>query len=224
MNQSQPSNSVYGNAADDAKKKREYSIFTRSVLTAKVLLKITEVGKTLKQNLERKIVNKTEGRCIAQGYIRPNSVKVATYSSGNVNGEYIEYQVVYECLVCHPMEGMRMKCKVKTTTLAGIHAEVEVDEVVPLTIFVARDHNYKNKTFSSIQPGNTMEVKIIGIRFELNDPFICAIAALVDSGSETRKDTFQVSKPRLNLGNDGDDEMELGENAAPIDLEEENIE
>lgn len=174
-------------------------VFSRSVMEMKVLLHIREIGKTLKQNLQRKIVAKIEGKCVSQGFIRPNSVNILNYSSGNVNGEYVEFVCVYECMVCYPVEGMRIQCKVKNITLAGIHAEVDVDGIVPLTVFVARDHNYNNRLFSAVQVGTLIETKIIGIRFELNDPYICAIATLVDNTAER---TFGT-KPKLNINNMG---------------------
>ncbi len=178
-----------------------YGVFHRSVLNAKIVLKITEVGTTLKQNIEKKIIQKTEGKCIAEGYIRPNSVRVINYSSGNINGEYVEFQVVYECMVCYPVEDMIVDCIVKTITKAGIHAEVLVDgKYVPLTIFIARDHNYTNKYFSQVKENTNIQVKIIGTRFELNDTCICAIASLIDPGREKQRER-NTNKPRLELQN-----------------------
>lgn len=180
-----------------AKQDNTYGVFHRSLLNMKVILKITEVGTTLKQNLERKIIQKTEGKCIAEGYIRPNSVRVVNYSSGNINGEYVEFQVSFECMICYPVEGMVVDCTVKTITKAGIHAEVVVDDkFVPLTIFIARDHNYTNKYFSQITENMNVQVKIIGIRFELNDAYICAIATLVDPGKEKQRER-NTNKPKL---------------------------
>lgn len=181
-----------------------YGVFHRSVLNTKIVLKITEVGNTLKQNIEKKIIQKTEGKCIAEGYIRPNSVRVINYSSGNINGEYVEFQVVYECMVCYPVEDMVVDCTVKTITKAGIHAEVLVDgKYVPLTIFIARDHNYTNKYFSQVKENMNVQVKIIGTRFELNDTCICAIASLVDPGREKQRER-NTNKPRLGLNRDVD--------------------
>ena len=182
-------------------------VFSRSILEMKVILHIREIGKTLKQNLTRKIVAKIEGKCVTQGFIRPNSVNILSYSSGNINGEYVQFMCIYECMVCYPVEGMRIQCKVKNITLAGIHAEVEMDGIIPLTIFVARDHNYNNKLFSTVQVGAMIETKIIGIRFELNDPYICAIASLVDNGSE-RRFGAPTAKPKLQIRTVADAEAE----------------
>ena len=68
-------------------KRQIYGVYIKSLLNMKVVLSITEVGKNIKQNLERMISKKTEGRCIAEGFIRPGSISVISYSSGTVNNE-----------------------------------------------------------------------------------------------------------------------------------------
>jgi DNA-directed RNA polymerase subunit E'/Rpb7 len=148
-------------------------------LTLKISLSITEVGRNIKQNLERMITKKTEGKCIAQGFIRPNSVKLITYSSGTINNENVEFQTSFECMVCYPVEGMLIECVSKTITKAGIHAEV-VDEfgAIPITVFVARDHHFTDRDFANVKENDKMTVKVVGVRFELNDPYISVIGKL----------------------------------------------
>jgi len=161
--------------------RKVYGVYMKSMLDKKVSLHITEIGKSVKNNLEMKISNEIAGKCIDEGYIKPQSIKVTNYSSGNVNGEYVEYHVTFECMVCLPVEGMLVKCTCKSVTKAGIHAEV-IDEqgYIPLTIFVARDHHHLNERLSTVKDGDTITVNVIGIRFELNDKYICAIAKLMD--------------------------------------------
>lgn len=157
-----------------------FGVYIKSVLTQKVILSITEVGKNVKRNLEQKIVAKNEGKCIEQGFIRPNSVKIISYSAGVVNSENIDFKCVFECMICHPVEGMLIECFAKTITKAGIHAEVITDnDIVPITVFIARDHHSTNKYFSEIKENMQIAVKVIGSRFELNDPYICVIGQLV---------------------------------------------
>lgn len=173
---------------DQSQQTAIYGVYVRSLLTMKVSLKITEIGRQTKQNLERKIIKQTEGKCIPQGFIRPSSVRIVSYSSGNVNGDNVEFTTVYECLVCHPVENMIIDCTTKTITKAGIHAEVITEEnVVPLTIFVARDHNYTNRDFDRIKENMNIKVRILGIRYELNDPYICAIGMLVNPNADKRR-------------------------------------
>lgn len=162
------------------KEKKEYSVYIMSMLSKKVVLKITEIGKNIKQNLEKKIKYGIEGKCIAEGFIRPKTVEIVSYSCGLVKDDHIEFQVIYRCLVCNPIKDVEVECKVKNITKAGIHAEVRDDEDnVPITIFVARDHNYTNRLFENVEVDTIVRVKIIGVRFELNDPSITAIAQLL---------------------------------------------
>jgi hypothetical protein len=156
-----------------------FGVYIKSILTMKLILSITEIGKNLKQNLEKKIISMIEGRCIKEGFIKPKSVRIINYSSGNVNSENIEFHTSFECFISHPVEGMIIECSTKNITKAGIHAEkIDEDGVIPLTIFVSRDHNYNNQFFNTIKENMDIKVKVIGIRYELNDPYICVIGKL----------------------------------------------
>ena len=161
------------------KEDKIYGVYIPSVLTKKIYLSITQVGSNLKQNLEEMLRNNCEGKCIAEGFIQPKSIKIMTYSSGNVDNNFISFETVFECMICHPVEGMVVECIVKTITKAGIHAEV-VDENgnIPMSVFIARDHHFTNKDFSKINEGDKLKTSIIGCKFELNDPYISSIASL----------------------------------------------
>lgn len=166
---------------DNQEPRKRYGPYIKSLLEQKIFLKITEIGQNIKPNLERMISAKFEGKCTIEGYVKPESVQVINYSCGKVNGDNVEYHVVYECMVCHPVEGMDIECICKTLTKAGIHAEV-VDQAgnIPITIFISRDHHMNHHEFGLIKEDGRLLVKIIGIRFELNDPYICAIGRLLE--------------------------------------------
>ena len=180
-----------------------YGVYVPSVLTSKVSLHITEVGQNLKTSLQNVISQKNEGKCIVEGYIKPNSVKVINYSSGVVFGELITFETMYECMVSHPVEGMLIECEAKTITKAGIHAEVVDDEGnVPITIFIARDHHYTQSYFNNVKENEKIKVSVIGIRFELNDPYICAIAKLIDNRNVSDINYDRTRKEPINIIND----------------------
>ena len=56
-----------------------------------------------------------------------------------------------------------------------------------MVVFIARDHYYKNKYFSSIKEDQQITIKVIGTRFELNDKYISVIADLVPPKKSKRK-------------------------------------
>jgi DNA-directed RNA polymerase subunit E'/Rpb7 len=85
-------------------------------------------------------------------------------------------------MVCYPVKDMIVSCTVSEVTKAGIHAYVKDadSDNVPISVFVARDQHNKNKYFNSIKEKETIEARIIGVRFELNDPSITTLAAIVE--------------------------------------------
>lgn len=183
------------------KNKPTYGVYTNAVLEMKVHLMISEVGKNIKQNLEYVISQKTEGKCIKQGFIKPNSIRVLTYSSGILNGGMVIFDTVFECKLCNPVEGMNINdCVIKTVTKAGIHAEViDHDGTVPLTIFIARDHHFQDKHFSQLTEGAKINARVIGTRYELNDPYICVIAKLLDDKETTTKPVKPHNKNAITI-------------------------
>ena len=175
------------------------NIYIQSILTKKVVLKITEIGKNVQHNLEKKIKFSNEGKCIAEGFICPDTVKVTSYSCGLVKDDHIEFQVIYTCKVCNPIIGLEVQCKVKNITKAGIHAEVIDDNgIVPVTVFIARDHHFTDKNFNNIKENVKITVRVIGIRYELNDPYICVIGKLVESQKNTQQQ-YRQNKPAISI-------------------------
>jgi DNA-directed RNA polymerase subunit E'/Rpb7 len=167
----------------------------------KIFLKITEIGESVKKNLEDVIRSKTEGRCIPEGYIRPRSIRILSYSSGKVNGDMVEYHTVFECMLSHPVEGMKVECVCKMINKAGIHAEVtDLDEItgntnVPIIVYIARDHHINNHLFENVTENAKLIVTIVGVRYELNDPHITTIGRLVENRTSNEYVKTMPKKP-----------------------------
>ena len=78
-----------------------------------------------------------------------------------------------------PVEGNLIECVAKTITKAGIHGEVIDDNGnIPINVFIARDHHISDNYFTTIKEGNKFLASVIGVRFELNDPYISVIASI----------------------------------------------
>ena len=166
--------------------KRKYSdIYTNGLISKTITIPITSIGKNIDKTLENAIANEIEGKCIAEGFIRPDSTKLVTYSSGQVRECGIQFEIVIDCLICSPVEGTTINCVAKNITKAGIRAEID-DTYNPLVVFVARDHNYMSEYFAKIQEGDKIAVRIIGQRFELYDKFVSVIGQLVEKSSKSK--------------------------------------
>ena len=183
------------------KKKREnriQTVYSRCLLTRKIVLPITTIGKNLTENIEENIRVNFEGKCVVEGFIKPNSSKIITYSSGTIErGNNVLFEVVFECDVCFPVEGMIISCIAKNITKAGIRAESANDMPSPVVVFIANDHHYTNVYFNEIQESDKINVRVIGQRFELNDKYISIIGELIKEKEFVYQKPKQSIKPRI---------------------------
>jgi hypothetical protein len=157
------------------------------------------VGKNIQETIEKYVSLNYEGKCVVEGFIKPNSCKIITHSSGLIKGTNIVFEVVFECQICCPVEGMLVQCIAKNITKAGIRAESSDETPSPIIVFVTRDHHYMMQYFSTIEEGSKFTARVIGQRFELNDKYVSIIAELVEPKKEYSK---EISKPKLVIGDD----------------------
>ncbi len=190
------------------------NIYFKSILEKSIYIDLNNVNSNLEKNILTILKENFEGKCTNDGYIKIDSIKIVTYSSGLVLSGSIKFTIVFECLICYPVEGMILDCVIKNITKAGLRCELN-EENSPLVIYVARDHHYKNEEFNNVSENDTINVKIIGQRFELNDPYICVISEFlkksdlseqlnISEKKSTGKSSKQskVKKEKLNIIDD----------------------
>ena len=176
-------------------------VYIRSLLTQKTVLKYDEVNSELFDILETKIKKLNEGKCIKEGYVKNNSVKLLTYSSGELFDNKILFECVFECFITNPVESTLIYCITRSITKVGVRAELIVDDdTSPYVIFIARDHHYNNESFSQIKENDIIQVRILGQRYELNDKFISIIAELISINNYgTLKNELETTDTDANL-------------------------
>lgn len=177
------------------KDNKSQSVYSRCLLTRKVVLPITFIGKNLDEVMEEYIRDTFEGKCVVEGFVKPNSSKIIRYSSGIIErGSNVAFELVFECDICFPVEGMLISCVVKNTVKAGIRAESSTDVPSPVVVFIAKDHHFTSQHFNDVQVGDIITVRVIGQRFEINDKAVSVIGELVKDFVYKSK---QQAKPRL---------------------------
>ena len=101
-------------------KKEVKTIYSRTMICKKIVLEFSHVGGNIKETLEECISSTFEGKCITEGYIKPRSSKILTYSSPIVQGNNVVFDVEFECQVFYPVEGQLIQCICKNITKVGI--------------------------------------------------------------------------------------------------------
>ncbi len=192
-------------------KYKDNVIYSDCLITRTIQLSIMSIDKDIYKTILQKIVDEYEGRCVVEGFIKPSSCNIMSYSSGLIKSDYIIYEVVFNCKICFPVEGMIIRCVANNITKAGIRAEIAHVKPSPAVVFITRDHHYNVDLFSTIKEGDTFEASVIGQRFELNDKFVSIIAKLkepkvneskmrapviVDSSEELKPKKTKSRKPK----------------------------
>lgn len=159
------------------------TIFHKSLLTRSIYLNIQAITSDVKEAIKNVVANSFEGKCAVEGFIKSGSTNLISYSSGLVErGNMIKFEVVFEADICFPVEGTVLSCLVKNITKAGIRAESADAVPSPIVVFIAREHhNNVSSLFSSVKIDDRILVRVIGQRFELNDPFVSVIGELMKS-------------------------------------------
>ena len=173
------------------KGKREIKgLYSLCQITKTINLPIIAIDNQLRQTIQRTIASMIEGKCIVEGLVKSDSVKVITYSSGLISGNKLIFDAVIECEVWFPVAGALINCVAKNINKGGIQAESIDLNPSPFIIHISRDHFNTSNYFNSIKEGDQITVNVIAHRFELNDRFISIIGELV-------KPKEYAPKPRL---------------------------
>lgn len=170
----------------DFKQREPRGVYSQCQITKKIILPIIAIGKNLMQTIEKTIAKMVGGKCIVEGYVKPDSIRVITFSSGMVKGENIIFDVVFNCEVCFPVAGMNLNCVAKNITKAGIRAESADEIPSPFILYIARDHYYSSDAFNAVQENDKITCRVIAQRFELNDKNVSIIGELVPVRKEVK--------------------------------------
>ena len=150
------------------------------LLTRKIELPISDIGEHLEDTLYKSIVQLLEGKCGVEGYFKKGSIKIQSYSSGQIiRGNKILFEIVFKAQVCMPVENMILKVKVVNITKAGIKAEIDKLPDNPLIIYVMRDHFNESEYFNNVKVDDIITVRVIGQRHEINNSKIYIVGDLV---------------------------------------------
>ena len=157
----------------------------------------SDISNNIDNILKQKIMKEIEGKCIGDGYIKRNSVRIINRGAGRLmiaqfNGT-IQYNIKYTALICNPHEGDILECKVENINKMGVMAFID-DIDSPMSILLAKQHHRDNSNFNKIQTGNIIKIRIIGKRFEFGDKKISIIGILNNDIEDTTFAKIKTTK------------------------------
>lgn len=172
-------------------------IYHHSLLTRRVSIPMIKMGGSIQQVILDSL-SEMEGKCGEEGYIKRGSIQIFNYSCGMIKGPNVIIQVVFGCEVSNPIPDQEFECIVENNTRAGIKARLLAKGDSPFIVFLARDHHYMIPQFSDIKENEHIKVKVLGQRFEINDPKISVIATLIVTDEPVEPETYRPISPQYN--------------------------
>ncbi len=163
------------------------NIYFRSILKKKIIVDAQYLNENLDSYIQDYLRNKVEGKCIFEGYIRPDSVRLLKRSVGVLLGSRftgdMTYEVAYSADVCNPMEGNVYDCKVKLVNKTGILCYNG-----PLSIVVGRElHENNMEAFNAIKAGDNIKISVIGRKYALDDKEIKVVGKVYGLDKKNKK-------------------------------------
>jgi DNA-directed RNA polymerase subunit E'/Rpb7 len=135
--------------------------------------------------LTKKLKEKHEGKCNANGYVKPGSLTILARSMGVAENGRFTGNVLYDCKckceVFYPVGGAEFEAVVIKVNKMG--AYVHFDEAI--RILLPRDLHVGNVDFDSIEEGRTVLIRLERSRFQMNDPYIMGVGVLVTRSTPT---------------------------------------
>jgi DNA-directed RNA polymerase subunit E'/Rpb7 len=152
-------------------------LFQTQFISEKIKVAYNRLGKDMESYFKSYVESHIEGKCRNEGYIRIGSSKVFHYSSGLLQGSDVYFTVIFEVQCCTPYEDMTLTCIVKNINKIGIRCIIQEDEN-PMNVFISSEHNSQLE-MDKYKEGDSVQVKVLGHRYELNDTFISIIAEII---------------------------------------------
>lgn len=144
-----------------------------------------DIDKTILDVLKEKL----EGKCGHDGFVRPGSVRIDQRSAGyidhgNFTGAML-FTVKYECQICRPVDGQELTCEIHSMNNMGAWAYLHDGAFTPLQILLPRQLHMDSPKFDDLKEKTKVTVRVLGIKYQLNDKFITGVGVLSDAAPAT---------------------------------------
>jgi DNA-directed RNA polymerase subunit E'/Rpb7 len=136
----------------------------------------------LNQNIEDEIISiakdKIEGKCVKEGYVHNESLKIKKRSIGTVSNCHftgaVTFDVIFEAKVCNPPKGAVLETTIYRKNKLGFKCKHG-----PLDIIVPKEIHKNKDAFKNLDINNKVNIIVIGKKFNLNDTNIAIIGKLI---------------------------------------------
>ena len=120
-------------------------LFYKLYVTKYIHIRPSNINKNLKINLLENLKDKVGNKCIKEGYVLKDSIKIVKYSAGIIHAAHfngdIRYKIIYTAQIYNPVEKTEIICNIVNKNKMGILAEAGEISPAPISILVSKQHH-----------------------------------------------------------------------------------
>jgi DNA-directed RNA polymerase subunit E'/Rpb7 len=193
------------------------NIYFNNIIKKKVIINPKHMG-NIDKYIETYLKSNFEGKCVAEGYIKPETIKIVRRSFGSISGSRftgdITYMIEYSAEICNPVIGNVIECTVKNINKLGLLCNNG-----PITIIVGKKFHDNLEDINKIKEGDKINVEIIAKKIQLNKEEIQVVGKIFNNNNSIKK---VIKKPTISSDIiDIDTNYIINKNIISIDKEKE---
>jgi DNA-directed RNA polymerase subunit E'/Rpb7 len=154
-------------------------LYIDTLVKKKININPIYLTNTYNEHLLAQLKYEIEGKCIREGFVKIDSATIIKKSVGYINNSNftgdITFNVICSVNVCNPLINSIVKCNIDNINQLGF-----LSHVGPLSIIVPKELHNNKKLFKNLSVNDTVYVKIVNKKFELNDTEISVIGIIND--------------------------------------------
>ena len=161
------------------------NIYNENVLTAKVKINPRMLNKNYQKYIFNNLKNSLEGSFSKFGLIKKDSIELIKISLGKLEQHSFEgnilYNVQFKALICNPVIGNIILCKVVNTNNFGILCSSSENNVTVIEVIIPKKSIaiQSDINLNNIKINDDVYVEIMGKKPQLNDTKIKCIGKII---------------------------------------------
>jgi DNA-directed RNA polymerase subunit E'/Rpb7 len=159
------------------------NIYFNNIVKKKIIVNPKHMG-NIDNYIESYLKTNYEGKCIAEGYVKPETIKIVRRSIGAITGSRfsgdVTYMIEYSAEICNPVIGNVIECKVKNINKLGLLCNNG-----PITVIVGKKFHDNLEDINKIKEGDSINVEIIAKKIQLNKEEIQVVGKIFSNNTTT---------------------------------------
>lgn len=173
------------------------NIYFNNIVKKKIIVNPKHMG-NIDNYIESYLKTNYEGKCIAEGYVKPDTIKIVRRSIGAITGSRfsgdVTYMIEYSAEICNPVIGNVIECKVKNINKLGLLCNNG-----PVTVIVGKKFHDNLEDINKIKEGDSINVEIIAKKIQLNKEEIQVVGKIFSNNtSASASSKKNVKKTMVN--------------------------